>query len=47
MNIIDHLKDYSEDTSGTTHTLTIGTTNQDKLTDAEKQIVTDKGWTLA
>ena len=47
MNIIGCLKDYSEDTSGTTHTLTIGTTNQNKLSAAEKAIVTQKGWTLA
>ena len=28
-------------------TLTLGETNLAKLTDAEKQIATDKGWTLA
>lgn len=28
-------------------TLTLGTENIAKLTDAEKQIATDKGWTLA
>lgn len=47
MNIINCLKDYSEDTSGTTHTLTIGTINQAKLTDTEKAIATQKGWTIA
>jgi hypothetical protein len=31
----------------TTKTLTIGSTNLEKLTDAEKKIATDKGWTLA
>ena len=31
----------------TTQTLTLGSTNLAKLTDAEKQIATDKGWTLA
>jgi hypothetical protein len=31
----------------TTKTLTIGSTNLAKLTDAEKKIATDKGWTLA
>ena len=30
-----------------TQTLTLGSTNLDKLTDAEKKIATDKGWTLA
>lgn len=30
-----------------TQTLTLGTENLAKLTDAEKQIATDKGWTLA
>ena len=47
MNIINHLKDYSEDTSGTTHKLTLGTTNLKKLTDEEKAQATQKGWTLA
>ena len=31
----------------TTQTLTLGSTNLAKLTEAEKQIATDKGWTLA
>ena len=30
-----------------TKTLTLGSTNLAKLTDAEKQVATDKGWTLA
>ena len=30
-----------------TQTLTLGTDNLAKLSDAEKQIATDKGWTLA
>ena len=30
-----------------TETLTLGSTNLAKLTDEEKQIATDKGWTLA
>ena len=30
-----------------TQTLTLGSTNLAKLTDAEKKIATDKGWTLA
>jgi uncharacterized protein YndB with AHSA1/START domain len=45
MNIIGCLSDYSG--SGTTHTCTIGTANLAKLTDAEKAIATEKGWTLA
>ena len=45
MSIINALKDYSG--TSTTKTLTIGTTNQAKLTDAEKAIATQKGWTIA
>ena len=45
MSTINALKDYSG-TSGT-HTLTIGTDNLAKLTDSEKAIATQKGWTLA
>lgn len=41
MSIINALK------SGTTRTLTLGATNLAKLTDAEKAIATEKGWTLA
>lgn len=44
INIIEHLKDYS---SGTAHTLTIGTNNIQKLTNTEKAVATNKGWTLA
>ena len=47
MSIINCLKDYSEDTSGTKWVCTLGTTNLAKLTDAEKAIATEKGWTLA
>ena len=46
MNIINVLKDYSADTSGTTYTCTLGATNLAKLTDAEKAIATQKGWSL-
>lgn len=42
MSVINHLATVS-----TTKTLTIGTTNLAKLTDAEKAIATQKGWTLA
>jgi hypothetical protein len=45
INILEHLKDYAG--SGTTYTLTLGSTNLAKLTDAEKAIATQKGWTLA
>ena len=42
MSIINHLATVS-----TTKTLTLGATNLAKLTDAEKAIATEKGWTLA
>ena len=45
MSIINALKDLSG--SSTTKTLTLGTANLAKLTDAEKAIATEKGWTLA
>lgn len=45
MSIISALKDYSG--TGTTRTVTLGATNLAKLTDAEKAIATQKGWTLA
>ena len=45
MSIINALKDFSAE--GGTHTCTIGTTNLAKLTDTEKAIATEKGWTLA
>ncbi|MBO5955586.1 MAG: hypothetical protein J6Q10_02165, partial [Clostridia bacterium] len=47
MSIINALKDYSTDTSGTTYTVTLGTTNLAKLTNEEKAIATQKGWSLA
>ena len=45
MSAINCLKDYSG--SGTTYTLTLGTTLQAKLTDEEKAIAQGKGWTVA
>ncbi len=45
MSLINALKDYSD--SGTTKTLTLGSTLLAKLTDEEKAIATQKGWTLA
>ena len=47
MSIITALKDYSTDTSGTQWVVTLGTTNLNKLTDAQKAMATQKGWTLA
>lgn len=44
MSIINALKDYSG--SGQTYTITLGATNLAKLTDAEKLIATNRGWTL-
>lgn len=45
-SIIDALKDYSEDTSGTQWIVTIGATNYDKLTTEEIEKAERKGWTL-
>ena len=47
MSVINALKDYSEDTSGTQWVVTLGTTNLAKLSETEKAIATEKGWTLA
>ncbi len=47
MSAINALYDYSTDTSGKTYTLTIGTENLAKLTDSEKAIATQRGWSLA
>lgn len=44
MSIINCLKDYSEDTSGTAWKITIGGTNKAKLTDEELAIARNKGW---
>ena len=46
MSIINALKDYSEDTSGTVYTITLGEVNKSKLTDDEKSIITNKGWVI-
>ncbi len=45
IHILNVLKDNSS--TGATNTLTLGTTNLAKLTDSEKAIATEKGWTLA
>ena len=44
MSILHALKDYAG--SGTSYKATLGATNLAKLTDTEKAIATDKGWTL-
>ena len=41
------LVDKTTDTSGTNWAITFGATNLAKLTDTEKAIATEKGWTLA
>lgn len=46
MSVINCLKDYSADTSGTVWKVTLGATNLAKLTAEEKAIATGKGWTL-
>ena len=46
MSVIGCLKDFVAEGSGTTKTLTLGVTNLAKLTDGEKAIATEKGWTL-
>lgn len=47
MKILNCLADKTTDTSGTEWVCTLGTTNLNKLTDAEKAIATGKGWVLA
>ena len=47
MSIINVLQDKTSDTSGTSWVCTLGTANLAKLTDAEKAIATQKGWSLA
>lgn len=47
VSILNGLVDKSSDTSGTSWVLTLGATNLAKLTNEEKAIATEKGWTLA
>lgn len=47
VSIINALKDYSEDTSGTSHKVTLGSTNIGKLTSEELDSIREKGWTYA
>lgn len=44
MSIVNALKDYSEDTSGTVYTVTLGSANISKLTDTELESIEAKGW---
>jgi hypothetical protein len=46
MSIINALKDYSGDTSGTVWTCTLGNENLEKLTVEQEQIALNKGWVL-
>ena len=45
LSILNALKDYSSSTSS--WVCTLGTTNLEKLTEEQKAIATEKGWTLA
>lgn len=45
MSIINALQDKTTDTSSTTWLVTLGSTNIKKLTEEEKLLITDKGWT--
>lgn len=47
MSIINALEDKTGDESGTSWVITLGATNLEKLTDEEKAIATDRGWSLA
>lgn len=47
MSIINALKDYSDDTSGTTYKVTLGSDNIEKLTQDEIQLIRNKGWEYA
>lgn len=44
LSLLQVLCDYSEDTSGTAHTITLGETNKAKLTEEELNIAINKGW---
>lgn len=47
MSAINALYDWKSNGGTSTYKLTLGSTNLAKLTDAEKAIATEKGWTLA
>lgn len=46
MNVINNLYDFVGNGSTTTRTLTLGTTNLNKLTAEQKAVATNKGWVL-
>ena len=46
MNVINNLYDFRANGESTTRTLTLGTTNLNKLTDEQKAVATNKGWNL-
>jgi hypothetical protein len=46
IRILNALYDYASEGSSATHTLILGAPNLAKLTDEEKAIATNKGWTL-
>lgn len=46
LSVIECLKDYSEDTSGTAYSVKFGNINKPKLTDAEIAAGTQKGWSI-
>ena len=46
MNVINNLYDFRANGETTTRTLTLGTTNLNKLTDEQKAVATNKGWNL-
>ena len=46
MNVINILYDCRANGETTTRTVTLGTTNLNKLTDEQKAVATNKGWDL-
>ena len=46
MNVINNLYDFRANGSTTTKTLQLGTTNLNKLTDEQKAVAVNKGWSL-
>ena len=46
MNVINNLYDFVGNGSTTTRTLQLGTTNLNKLTEEQKAVATNKGWSL-
>lgn len=46
MNVINNLYDFRANGESTTQTLQLGTTNLNKLTDEQKAVATNKGWSL-